>query len=205
MAIYSSAVWEQGNSGGPYLGGPVAHCVAHHRGDQPRREPSRPSAKTTPGPTLRWTRRPCTSTSIQMSPQGLCGTLPGGVQTNRWHAVQIELVAQGRPGEIACPLGERCRFGTLDRENAWHSTQLACRVARRHSPRLPSGCHGLADRRADTTATAMYPRTRTGIRVSSTCLRSWALTRFQATFLYRREVIDMLNSRGGQLSTLAAR
>ena len=93
MAVYSSAVWEQGNSGGSYLGGPwrivwhttevltAAEAIALFL-----RHNSWPHFTVDETTVYQHVDTSVAARALE--------NRPGGVQTNRWHAVQIELVAQ---------------------------------------------------------------------------------------------------------------
>jgi hypothetical protein len=93
MAVYASATWEQGNSGGSYLGGPwriVWHTTEVTTAAEAiklfRQRNSWPHF--TVDETTVWQH-----VDTDVAARAL-ENWKGGVETNRWHAVQIELVAQ---------------------------------------------------------------------------------------------------------------
>jgi hypothetical protein len=91
MARYSSAIWQPGNDAGNYLGGPrrivwhttegdtAAEAVGHYR-----RKNSWPHFTVGEDHVYQHVDTSVAARTLENH--------PGGVETNRWHAVQIELV-----------------------------------------------------------------------------------------------------------------
>jgi hypothetical protein len=93
MAIYPDAIWVQGNNAGNYLGGPW-RIVWHTTEGRTAR-----GAIATVRARNHWPHFIVDENNVyqhidtDFAARALNNS-PGGVQTNRWHAVQIELVAR---------------------------------------------------------------------------------------------------------------